>query len=384
MRSSIAFYPGLSDNIQMKMTILCVDDETSNLDSLERCLRRDYKILTATSGAAALEIMEQNTVHLIISDQQMPEMNGVEFLTRALTIQPHAIRILLTGFANLESVIEAINKGQVYRYMTKPWDPKDLANTVEQALDLFKLRKTVADQNAQLTKANAELRSLDTMKTDFMLLVNHELKTPLTAITSYTQLLSEENLAPDHKLYLGKIEKNTQRLQNLIEDTLLITKLQASDSELILNAMNLKEELSDLWTHFQSHYPKKKLDLELSPEGTFVQQGNKKFIKIIFGKIVRNCYQHSPDEAKVSFAFSETDTHWILTSANPLDKPIEKSPEELLNAFSKNQNILNHTGGSGLGLAVIQSVAKLFQGTVKIEHDNEKFQLQLSFKKVPG
>ena len=108
----------------MKHTILCVDDETDNVDALERLFRRKYNVLKATSGAAALKIMEDEKVSLIVTDQRMPGMTGVEFLAKSMKLQADPVRILLTGYTDIESVISAINSGQIYRYVTKPWDPR--------------------------------------------------------------------------------------------------------------------------------------------------------------------------------------------------------------------------------------------------------------------
>ena len=208
--------------------ILCIDDETHNLEALERLLRKKYKTICVSSGADALKEVEKHHFSLIISDQKMPEMTGVEFFMQAKKIQPEAIRILLTGYTDLESVIDAINQGQIYRYITKPWDPDELLGIVKQAIEVFDMKGTIARQNQDLQKANEQLKSLDKLKTDFMLLVNHELKTPLTGIFSFVQLLKEEKLNSEQALYLEKIAKNTKRLEDLINDTLLITRIKAS------------------------------------------------------------------------------------------------------------------------------------------------------------
>ena len=126
----------------MKHTLLCVDDEPDNVDALERLFRRTFKVLKAHSGNEALDLLKQEDaknqpVSIIISDQRMPHMSGVQFLSHSREIAPDAIRILLTGYTDIESVIEAVNTGEVYRYMTKPWDPVDLVNTVQKACLLY-------------------------------------------------------------------------------------------------------------------------------------------------------------------------------------------------------------------------------------------------------
>src|SRR4051812_6288219 len=102
----------------MSYTILVVDDEADILDSLERQFRKEYKVLKATSGIEALRFLQKETIHLILSDQRMPEMTGVQLFERVQKIQPDAIRMLLTGYTDVASVIAAINNGHIYRYIT--------------------------------------------------------------------------------------------------------------------------------------------------------------------------------------------------------------------------------------------------------------------------
>lgn len=166
-----------------KHTILCVDDEIDNVEALERLFRRKYTVLKATSGKEALEILDQHQgpIALIITDQRMPEITGVELLERSLESHPETVRILLTGYTDLESVIMAVNKGQIFRYVTKPWDPIDLTNSVDHAVDRFAIGAELDKKNKELMRTLEELKSLDVAKSNFMILINHELKTPLTS-----------------------------------------------------------------------------------------------------------------------------------------------------------------------------------------------------------
>lgn len=121
-------------------TILYVDDEQQNLVSFKAAFRREYKILTAPGGPDALEMLKQQQVQLIISDQRMPEMTGVQFLERVLPMYPDAIRMVLTGFSDVEAIVDAINKGKVFRYINKPWDENELRMTIENARTLYQLQ----------------------------------------------------------------------------------------------------------------------------------------------------------------------------------------------------------------------------------------------------
>jgi DNA-binding NtrC family response regulator len=116
-----------------KHSVLLVDDEPEILFSLRGLLRKEFDLHTAGSGAEALAILHQQPVHVIMTDQRMPEMTGVELLRRARGECPEAIRLIFTGYADLKAVVDAINHGQIYRYLTKPWDPDELRTTLHEA-----------------------------------------------------------------------------------------------------------------------------------------------------------------------------------------------------------------------------------------------------------
>ncbi|MEZ4687638.1 MAG: adenylate/guanylate cyclase domain-containing protein [Bacteroidia bacterium] len=125
---------------QNDFRILYVDDEEQNLISFKATFRREYKVLTANSAKEGLELLEKQPVELIITDQRMPEMTGVQFLGEVRSRLPDSIRILLTGFSDQDAIIDAINTGRVFRYISKPWDENELKQTIENARELFKLK----------------------------------------------------------------------------------------------------------------------------------------------------------------------------------------------------------------------------------------------------
>lgn len=144
-------------------TLLLVDDEANILAALRRLLRRSgYRVLTADSGMAGLEILACEAVDVIISDQRMPNMTGVEFLRKAKELYPDTVRMVLSGYTDLQSVTDAINEGAIYKFLTKPWDDAMLKANIEEAFQ----RKALSDDNRQLAHqvqvANTELTRVNT------------------------------------------------------------------------------------------------------------------------------------------------------------------------------------------------------------------------------
>ncbi len=139
--------------------ILLVDDEPGILESLELTLGSDYRVYKAPSGDKGLEILNAEEIALIIVDQVMPSMTGVEFFERAIEINPRAIRMLLTGYSDLGSLARAINEGRIYRYITKPWEPDEVRLNVKRALEAYELATENIQLAAALSEANQRLRA---------------------------------------------------------------------------------------------------------------------------------------------------------------------------------------------------------------------------------
>lgn len=146
----------------MQHTLLLVDDEENILNSLRRLFRREgYTILTATSGAEGLELLAQNEVSLIMSDQRMPQMIGAEFLAKSREIAPHCIRIMLTGYSDLEAATEAVNRGGISRYITKPWNDDEISQIVRDALRQIELERENKQLTIELQQKNKELEDFN-------------------------------------------------------------------------------------------------------------------------------------------------------------------------------------------------------------------------------
>lgn len=151
----------MSLNRPKKPKMLVVDDEPDNLDLLYRTFRRDFNVLKAESGIRALELLAaEGEVAVIISDQRMPEMKGTEFLSKTVPQFPNTVRIILTGFTDIEDLVDAINSGQVYKYITKPWDPNELKVVVQRAAETYDLLK---QRTEELHRAQIQTQLLATV-----------------------------------------------------------------------------------------------------------------------------------------------------------------------------------------------------------------------------
>ena len=143
-----------------KIVVLYVDDEENNLISFKATFRIKYKVLTAISGEEAMRILEEQRVDVIITDQRMPNMTGVEFLEKVLEKHPDPMRILLTGYADMNAVIDAVNKGKIFHYLSKPWNEEELDMTINRAFETYIDREKMKLMNENLSLTNEQLEFL--------------------------------------------------------------------------------------------------------------------------------------------------------------------------------------------------------------------------------
>jgi response regulator RpfG family c-di-GMP phosphodiesterase len=144
-----------------KIKVIYVDDEENNLLSFKASFRMKYEVFIAISAQEAITILQQNPeISVIITDQRMPDMTGVEFLESILDIFPDPIRILLTGYADINAVIDAVNKGKIYHYLSKPWKEEELSETIEKAHELYEYEISQKEYNKQIIRVNDQLEFL--------------------------------------------------------------------------------------------------------------------------------------------------------------------------------------------------------------------------------
>lgn len=152
----------MTDIPQTSRTLLLVDDENNIINALKRTLRRDgYTILTANSGEEGFALLAKHEVGVIISDQRMPHMTGVEFLRKVKTLYPKTLRIVLSGYTELESVTSAINEGAIYKFLTKPWDDDLLRDNIREAFQHYEMEQENLRLTKELQSANEQLSLLN-------------------------------------------------------------------------------------------------------------------------------------------------------------------------------------------------------------------------------
>ncbi|RZK80742.1 MAG: response regulator, partial [Pedobacter sp.] len=193
--------------------VLYIDDEEHNLHAFKASFRRQYEIYTANSAEEGLKILQSVSVHVIIADQKMPQTTGVEFFKSISDTYPDPIRILLTGYTDIEALADAINHGDIYRYITKPWNDLELHNSMKNAYDAYKAKIDLKNKIAELEKTNDELNR-------FIYSISHELRAPLVSAMGIVNLVKMEGLFESSGEYWGLIETCSNKLDYYVQKTL--------------------------------------------------------------------------------------------------------------------------------------------------------------------
>lgn len=340
-----------------KIKILYVDDEENNLISFRANFRKDYEVLTAISAHDAFIILEKEPAQIIISDQRMPNTSGVEFLEQTLKIYPDSIRLLITAHTDIEIVIEAINRGQITKYIQKPWDFEKLSLAIDHCATLYKSRIELQLKNAELQKANNEL-------TKFAYSVSHDLRSPLTSILGIVNLAKTTPEIQSASHYFEMIESRIFKLDTFIKN--LIDHFKNARNEDINVNINLKEFITAIWEAYKQQ--DNSIDFELSVNQEHMFFGDSLRLKIIFENLISNAIKYQNPLAKNHFikiqVLIEAHQARITISDNGIgiDKQYISS---IFNLFFRTEDSL-HTEGTGIGLYLVKEAIAKIGGKIEV------------------
>ncbi|MGF1491172.1 MAG: hybrid sensor histidine kinase/response regulator [Microcoleaceae cyanobacterium] len=302
-------------------TILSVDDEIFLLDSLRETLRRNfgqnYSIEIAETAEEALDIFEDLQeegvdIPLIIADQIMPGMKGVDFLVNIHTQSPQTLQIMLTGQASVEDVGKAINSANLFHYIGKPWTEENLVTVVQNALQNYIRAQELADENQvlhylnidleqQLAAQNIELQTAQRIaklarqaKSNFLTLISHELRTPLNSILGFSQvLLSESEFSTEQKQFIQDIQSSGEQLLTLVNDLLMLTQPETQSSLQSGSPCDLAQCLDLIQEILQFRAERRGLDFQVEiasnlPKSIWIQEDRLRYVILqLVGSVVQ-------------------------------------------------------------------------------------------------
>jgi signal transduction histidine kinase len=367
-----------------RTTIIVVEDERGARATLCGILEdAGYRVIGAGTGEKARGTIQQSPFDIIITDIRLPDIGGMEILELAKELNPDAAVIMMTGYASVETAVDAVNQG-AYAYFVKPVNPDELKTTIANALrqqrlaqENKRLVESLQCSNKLLFEANEELKKATRAKSEFMANMSHELRTPLNAIIGFSELMLDEvpgKINAEQSQCLSDILSSGRHLLNLINDVLDLSKIESGKMELKLKHFSLPAVIESLKRIMMPMLTPRNQTLEIDlGKGLNNIYADRDKIRQVLLNLLSNATKFTPDGGKLKVE-ATTDDKWYMVTV--IDSGIGIRSEDrvrLFEPFCQLDNALTReNGGTGLGLAIARQIIERHGGRIWLESEYQK------------
>ncbi len=371
-----------------KYSILYVDDEPNNLNVFRSSFFKKYTLYTATSGREGIKIMEEQQIHLVITDQVMPEMTGLEFLESIKDLQPDTPRMILSGYSDVSDILKAVNEYNIFQYTTKPWNRHNLQMIIQNAIQQWQLKQDNADlirnleqkvheRTQSLEKANQELRDAHAVKDKLFSIISHDLRSPLATLSNFVSLLIEldDSFTPAEIRDLGKrIQTSVLRVKDLLNNLLYWSRNQMNDSHAEIQKINLTQIITRNISLFEPTAEQKNIQLQTqSPPETLMVFADNNMLDTVLRNLISNAIKFTKHDGQV-YIFTKVIDNQVITEIK--DSGVGMSEQVMAGLFESGRHHTTHgtahEKGTGLGLKLCKEFIELQHGTIWVESQEGK------------
>lgn len=365
-----------------KPCLLVVDDEPDLVQSVKDLLRFDFRVLGATRASEGLRIAHEEHPQVVMSDQRMPEMTGVEFLACLRDREPDTVRLLFTAFSDLQAVTDAINQGNVYRYITKPFQAEELKQILRQAVDHYNLQaerkrllQEVQEKNRLLEQANQDLLQANELKRAFIKVASHELRTPLTIVCGLAELAAGTNPhAPMHG-WMSQIHTAGQRLRERVDQIVEYMQTENFARPLTPRTVELRTLVRAAGDEVATFTERRNQRLVVeTPDdlGTVTVEPGKIHDSVV--QLLVNAIKFTPDGGTIHLSASRTSNGATITVRDTGAGIDAGSLPRVCDPFFTGFDVSHHRSGTyefnrrglGLGLSVAKAFVEMHGGRLDI------------------
>ena len=354
--------------------VLFLDDEESIVDGMERLFMREpYGVAVTTDLGKAREILAKEKIKVVVSDQRMPQISGVKFLGEIKQMYPDIVRILFTGYTDYTAAEEAINLGEVYRFISKPWKTTELVTTIRQSLLHYDLLAQAKSHEEEIEMANKKLKAMYELQRDFTSTVSHELRTPLASIKTAIDLVMKRmvgEINPQQEEVLGRAKSNVDRLKRLIDDILDLTKIESGKLQMTFVFNDLHQVIKEVVRSQMDVAQSRGLDIttDLAAQNHNIPYDKDRIVQVL-NNLLGNAIKFTRQGGIVIRTEDLAQEGSLLVSIQDTGKGIRE--EDLAKLFQKFQQIEsaheNEEGGTGLGLAICKEILSRHGGRIWAE-----------------
>ncbi len=351
----------------MKSTshILIIDDEEAMRDSCTQILvKEDCRVETAESGEIGLEKVKEFKPDLVLLDLKMPGLSGMDVLKELPKIDPHLITVVITGYATVESAVDAMKQG-AYDFLPKPFTPNELRVIVNRGLE----RRQFILENKRLQKEQEKMRE------NFVSMISHELKSPLAAVQQNLMVLTggmAGDVSEKANHILMRVTNRIDNLIHLINDWLDLSRIESGEVVRSMEPIDLKSIISDVIDLLNPLAKKADVDLEFyCPKSYPNILGNKETLHMLFTNLISNGIKYNKKKGRVTVTLNEEDHRSKITVQDTGIGIPEKKLPFIFNQFYRVREG-KPAQGSGLGLSIVQKIVEAHSGTIHVESEEGK------------
>jgi response regulator RpfG family c-di-GMP phosphodiesterase len=350
--------------------VLLVDDEILNLTSLAALLEDDYRVHVASTPADALKLLEDPAlaagIHVILSDQRMPGMTGVELLARSRQLKPDAKRLLLTGYTDIEAIVEAINDAAIYKYLRKPIDGQELRLTLARACESWQLETDNAALVLELQQAFTRLQLLDADKMAFLRYLAQEMNTPLNWLAA-AQVIDREELTEEGREMLACIDQGRERLHGLVGAVLRYFQAAGLELQAQTGLLDLTVVLDELAAALRDKGGGQ-LTVRLEQPVTLLMESDAQLVRETLAHLLENAATHAlrghDGQAEVAVRVALQERHVLIGVSSSGAKPAPEALAALFRPFFF-FGAAHGAQGYGLSLATARALAVALGGELQ-------------------
>ncbi len=341
------------------ISILYIDDEIHNLQAFKATFRKSYRIYITQFPEEAEKILNEQEIHIILADQRMPVMSGVQFFEKIRHRHPQPFRFLITGYTDIRAAIDAINKGEVFRFIEKPWEEEHVRNIIDQAYDIYRTRQELKRRNQELEKAYAELDN-------FVYSASHDLRAPLTSIQGIINLALLEEDAVSQNEYLLLIRQSVNKLDTFTSN--IIDYYKNARGVPVITAIDFHELIDEIKQiiRYIPGFDKINIEISINQHQEFYSDLIK--LRIILNNLLSNAIKFQDPAKKdplirISIDSTQHNSVTISITDNGIGVP-ENAQEKIFEMFYR---ATIATSGSGIGLYTVREAVHKLNGTITLQ-----------------
>lgn len=359
------------------LRILAVDDEDGMRLGIERTLEDcqleipeindtvDFSVQLAETGEDAVALIRENAPDVLLLDYKLPGINGLDVLAQTAGDTPDMLTVMITAYASIETAIAATKQG-AYDFLPKPFTPADLRHTIRKAAT----RILLARKARQLEEEKRRVRF------EFIRVLGHELKAPISAVTGYLYLLRDRSLGETLDPYNTFVERSLRRLDQMtkmIGDLLDMTRMESGEKMRKLEPVDLVEAAQDALDVGREEATRREIELVIDTPETLYHQADRGEVDMIMNNLVSNAVKYNRDGGRVDVRLKAADDEIVIAVSDTGFGMTEEEIGRLFGEFVRIKNAKTRDAlGSGLGLSILKRVVGLYQGTIAVESEPDK------------